>query len=186
MSLKPIFLIGYMACGKTTLGKAIATGFPGLVDFIDLDEAIVASAGRSIPEIFATDGEAAFRALEADTLCRMAAHASKAGPTVIACGGGTPCHGNNLDRMLSIGTVVWLRASRERTLSRLAQCAGSRPLVNGLDDEALEAFVDKNLESRIPFYSRAHAVFDSSRLENPTEIKETTATFVSRFLPSLL
>ena len=180
MHNSPIFLIGYMACGKTTLGRALQGAMPGDVEYVDLDEAIEARAGRSIPEIFAADGEAAFRRMESEMLGEMLTRNGGDKRLVVGCGGGTPCHGDNLDRMLRGGTVVWLRASRERTIARLLDAQDRRPLVAGKSPAELEAFVDANLAARLPHYSRAHLTFDSSRLDSASEIAETMVAFISQ------
>lgn len=176
----PIFLIGYMACGKTTLGEALKEAFPGLVDFVDLDHEVERLAGMSVAGIFATAGESAFRAMERETLAQLAtAHSPRR--LIVACGGGTPCHSDSMDLMLSRGTAVWLRASRERTISRLLEADGERPLVAGMDAETLGAFIDSHLAERFPAYSRAHFCFDSSELENAEEIAATVARFAAIF-----
>ena len=68
---KPVFLVGFMASGKTTLGRALAGACPGL-SFVDLDEAVEAAAGCSVADIFARSGEAVFRALESKMLREVA------------------------------------------------------------------------------------------------------------------
>ena len=81
--MKPIFLIGYMGCGKTTLGRAlsIATG----VRFVDLDELIEENEGTSISVIFRERGEEAFRRIERDTLRGLCREEN----LIVGCGGGT-------------------------------------------------------------------------------------------------
>lgn len=183
MTDSPIFLIGFMACGKTTLGKALAGAFPELVEFVDLDEAIEARAGASVAEIFSSRGEACFRRMEADILREIAASAAgRHKRVVVGCGGGTPCHGSNMDFMLGAGTVVWLNASRERTVGRLLDDGGKRPLMAGLDGDAVGARVDSLLAARAPAYSRAHCRFDSSRLDDTDEVAATADLFARRFL----
>ena len=171
-----------MACGKTTLGTALA-GSAGVM-FIDLDAEIERLAGCSIARYFNDYGEQAFRELEADTLrCVIAEHYGRQQPVIIACGGGTPCHGDNQQQMLAAGRVIWLRASRERTIARLLDAPpGSRPLMAGLDAQSIARRIDHDLEIRTPHYSRAHHIFDSSYLDTPGEVARTTADFIERFL----
>ncbi len=165
-----------MACGKTTLGSALACAAD--VDFVDLDEAIEHATGMSVGQIFATRGEAEFRRLETDMLQQLA---TAEGHKIIACGGGTPCNGANLEFMLSNGTVVWLKADREATLRRLRLLGASRPLVAGKSLEELEHFVDNHYASRTPHYARAHEQFDSSHLESQAEIDLAVEQFITRF-----
>jgi len=124
-----LFLYGPPASGKTTLGRDLAMRLNAA--FADLDEEIVRAAGRSIPEIFATDGEAAFRALESSTLATLVAK-PPAGPSshrVIALGGGTLLAEANRTLCEKAGRVVCLEApSDEERVRRIADAAGSRPL----------------------------------------------------------
>lgn len=185
-SRRIVYLIGLPACGKTTLGRALGPQMESMglepAPFFDLDEAIEDVAGMSVAHIFETQGEAAFRRLESETLHRLSEQESAA---VIACGGGTPCSEANIGYMLGKGLVVELRATREATLRRLLEApAGQRPLVKRFhgDPEALAAEVDSLSGRRARWYSRAHARFDSSRLESPEEIAITARNFINRFL----
>ena len=119
---QPLYLIGFMASGKTTLGRALALRLPGY-EFVDLDEAIECIAKKSIPDIFASEGEAVFRELEARAPRQYSVPGS-----IIACGGGTPCYAANMDYMLANGRVVWLVADDEVTRRRLRLARGLRPL----------------------------------------------------------
>ena len=99
-----IVLVGMMGAGKTTVGRLLAerTGRP----FLDSDQAIERDTGRTVAEIFATDGEAAFRSLETQVLRDML---DRDEPAVIAAAGGTVLDATNRARMRARGTVVWLR-----------------------------------------------------------------------------
>ncbi len=172
-----------MACGKTTLGRALHRAYSDEIEFVDLDELVEAHAGMSVAEIFRHKGEETFRQMESDEverLCRL--QLSDGRRLVVGCGGGTPCHGTNLGRMLDSGTVVWLVANRERTLSRLIEFQAGRPLLAGKSPGELEAFADASLAERKPFYSRAHARFDSSMLETPDEVAASVERFYSQFI----
>lgn len=171
---QPLYLIGFMASGKTTLGRALTLRLPGY-EFVDLDEAIECMAQKSIPDIFASEGEAVFRELEARALRQYSVPGS-----IIACGGGTPCYAANMDYMLANGRVVWLVADDEVTRRRLRLARGLRPLVDSLldDDDALQAYITKLKESRSPYYSRANVVFDSNLLEDAAQIKDSCDRFI--------
>ncbi len=175
---RQLFLIGFMACGKSTLLRALAERVPGR-RYVDLDHEIERTAGKSIPAIFAEDGEEAFRRLESDVLgalCRSDA--------IVACGGGTPCRPGAMEAMLAAGTVVWLKADIGITVSRLRLAPGQRPVIDALLDspDALRARVESLMAEREPFYSRATAVFDSSRLDNEAEIEESARKFIDTYL----
>lgn len=174
--MRPIFLIGFMAAGKTTLGRplAAALGRP----FVDTDAAVEAAVGMTVRQIFDTDGEEAFRRMEREALLRAVADGA-----VVACGGGTPCHADNMDFMLARGLVVELKASMEATLRRLREAPGKRPLVDNLlaHPDALRAKVEAMQDARRPFYSRAHAVFASDLLETAAEIDGSVEKFIATF-----
>ncbi|MDE6278183.1 MAG: shikimate kinase [Muribaculaceae bacterium] len=180
-----IFLIGLPACGKTTLGNALAasaaTDCP--ITFADLDHEIEAREGISVSQIFNLRGEPYFRALESSTL-RLIADTPGHSPLVIACGGGTPCSEDNIAFMLSRGLVVELRASRQATIRRLLEAPPKqRPLVakvHGSPDLLAREIEALDIRRR-PWYARAHASFDSTRLETPGEVADTCARFRRTF-----
>lgn len=168
-----------MACGKTTLGLALSarTGIP----FVDLDAAIVAEAGCSVPEIFASAGEARFRDIESEVLLDVIRrHAGR--PAVVGCGGGTPCRPANLRAMLDAGTVIWLRAGQEVTLRRIIEAGGTRPRLAGMSPAEIRRFMEDEAARRDAAYACAHATFDSSRLDTPEEIRLTVDRFISQFI----
>ena len=169
---KPIFLIGYMGSGKTTLGRALAQA-TGL-DFLDLDDFIVEREGKTIKEIFSEKGEKGFRELERDSL-RLA---RDCGAGIIACGGGTPCFFDNMDFISREGISVWLDASIECLTSRLSAERSARPLLANISEEDLRKKIEKDLESRNPFYEKALIRFDSSRLDTSEEIQESVKQFL--------
>lgn len=174
MTGRPLYLIGFMASGKTTLGRALAATLDGY-SFIDLDQAVVDQEGMSVSEIFATHGAEYFRQAEAEILNRV----SEPG-CIIACGGGTPCFGNNMDYMLAHGYVVWLQADDDVTARRLRLAPGQRPLVDSMLDrpEELKLHILRLREERTPFYSRANAVFDSNHLEDQQQIDQSCRIFI--------
>lgn len=171
---KPLFLIGYMGCGKTTLGTALATALN--CDFIDLDDVIEQREGLTVSEIFKTKGENYFRATERATLNDVARQQA-----VIATGGGTPCAQGAMELMNGRGTTVWLRPSRERLLSRLTlpEQQAKRPLLAGKTAGEVAQIIDKGLAAREQHYNKAQIIFDSSRLESADEINSTVRKFIA-------
>lgn len=179
--MKPVFLIGYMGCGKTTLGEVLAQQMG--VPFIDLDEYIERQQGMTIVEIFASEGEERFRQLETAALGEVAAMDG----VIIACGGGTPCHGNNMTLMNEMGVTVWLTTSPERITARLLlpEQRVKRPKFNDLPDEAFLALVQRELERRSPYYNQASLQFDSTDIETaPATVR--TARRLATLLEPLL
>lgn len=124
---KRIWLVGPMGAGKSTIGRRLAEHLG--IDFIDMDERIVQAEGKSIPEIFAKEGEAAFRKKESamlDALSRMS------GPMVVACGGGVVLAKTNRELLRRSGVVIWLDASPVVVAERIAGDR-NRPLMVGVD-----------------------------------------------------
>ena len=166
-----------MACGKTTLGRALqaATG----IGFVDTDAEVERAAGMSVSEIFAQKGEAEFRRMESEVLARVCAGSQGC---IVACGGGTPCREENMALMLGHGKVVWLDADTDITVQRLLDAPGQRPLANGLDATAMREMVVKGKAARECHYSRAHARFDSSRLDTREQVDESVRRFIDTFI----
>ena len=123
----PIFLLGFMGAGKTTVGRALAL-YLGY-DFFDLDELIAARIGKSVQEIFAELGESEFRRLESEAIqsCRGIVRA------VIALGGGAYVSEENRTAVRSIGKSIWLDCPLEICLKRISGDE-SRPLLGEEDD----------------------------------------------------
>ena len=114
---------------------------------------IVATEGRSIPDIFREAGEARFRQLEADTLESLKL---KSGD-VIATGGGMPCRDGRMELLRELGTVVWLDGD-VRELYERASRIGKRPMLEGRSTEEVEALY----RARQPYYRRAHVTIDTT------------------------
>jgi shikimate kinase len=151
----PIFLIGFMASGKTSKGKKIARKME--IPFIDLDRVIEEQEKQTITDIFENKGESYFRKLEAKILRQF----PKDLKAVIAVGGGAPCFYDNIQYMNYLGTSVFLKRSKQRILGRLRQNKDKRPLVAKLNDQELKDFIEQRLASRNSFYEQAEFIFDA-------------------------
>lgn len=138
---KNIVLIGMMGCGKTTVGKLLARRLGW--ELADTDALIEQRQGRSIPDIFAADGEAGFRALELE-LCR---ELGGRGGLVIACGGGLPLQGGAITALKENGLVFWLDRDPGETYDSLD--VSGRPLAQ----RGREDFISR-YEDRAPVYRR--------------------------------
>lgn len=174
-----LFLIGLPACGKSTLMRALAAAVPGLRT-IDLDDAIESLAGTTIPEIFATEGESAFRHRETATLLSLA----NDGYDIIACGGGTPCQAGNMEFMLSKGKVIFLHADTSVIVHRLLDAPNKRPMAEPFqgNPEAMTQFVEDLKARRLPHYTRASHTFDTTKLDTPEQINATVENFIKQFI----
>ena len=156
-----ITLTGFMGSGKTTVGKVLADflGCP----FMDLDDLIVKKAGKSIPEIFAEDGEPAFRQLEA-RLLRQTVEKYTENTVVLALGGGAVTAPASAALLREKTVCIYLRASLETLLQRLEGETAGRPLA----DASLAA----RLAAREPLYEQtAHVIIDTDGL-SPDEVAD--------------
>lgn len=121
--------------------------------------------------IFARYGERYFRELESALLQQF----STTGNTIIATGGGTPCHGTNMAMMLKHGTVVYLDASNETIVRRIALAPGQRPLIDDAHPAAVNSYITSTRAAREPVYLTAHLVINADRLETEQEIADTVS-----------
>jgi shikimate kinase len=140
-----LYLVGFMGTGKTTIGRAVAQklGF----ELLDSDHEIERLQGKTIPDIFAQEGEAAFRAMERDFVER----GHPAQRSVISCGGGLVVQPGMLERLKAKGVVVCLHASIETILARTAR-QRNRPLLAVEDPDAR---VRALYAQREPIYRRS-------------------------------
>ncbi|MBW4056323.1 MAG: shikimate kinase [Proteobacteria bacterium] len=152
MSKKLLILTGFMGSGKTSVGKIVAKrcGYR----FVDLDAEIVSAAGRAINDIFATEGEQAFRLLES---ARLEQILTAGGTCVIATGGGAVISEQNRALMRARGVIINLNVSLDHVLSRLNKCT-DRPLLAG--ENTLER-ATKLMNEREQFYSDADIRIDT-------------------------
>jgi shikimate kinase len=152
-----VALIGFMGTGKTAVGRTLAERLNR--EFVEMDSLIEQKEGKSIPEIFAQDGEIAFRELEIEVTKEISGRKN----LVIACGGGVVLNKINVDRLRQEGAIVYLTASAEAILKRVASEEGQRPLLE-VDDPLLT--IREMLKFRKPFYERAADIeIDTSKLD---------------------
>lgn len=171
-----ILLIGFMAAGKTTLGKALARDL-GL-QFIDLDHYIENRYHSTVSQLFADRGEEGFRQIERNMLHEV----TEFEDVIIATGGGTPCFYDNMEYMNSKGITVFLKASVDVIYTRLTIARVQRPLVKGKTADELRQYIADMLEMRSPYYIRAHHTFCADYLENTQQVSDSVQRFKSELL----
>lgn len=153
-----IILIGYMGCGKSTLGKKLAKRLG--IDFIDTDAVIESSSKKTIPEIFAELGEGGFRKIEQELIQNLDVEKS-----VIAVGGGLPCFSNNMEVLNMLGTTIYLNRPAKELKNRLANAKTTRPIIADKSDEELLDFITEQLQEREFYYNQAEIIVDRDNQE---------------------
>lgn len=155
-----ILLIGMMGAGKSTVGRQLAARLSW--PYVDSDSDVEARTGKSVPEIFAASGEAAFRAEEAQALQEAT---TSDGPLVVSVAGGAVLDADNRRRIRQAGLVVWLRAE-VTTLARRVGSGHGRPL---LGDDPPAALARLYLERRPIYEELADLAIDVDEMR-PSEV----------------
>ena len=167
-------LLGFMGCGKSTLGPllALCLGRP----FRDLDQEIAREAGRAVGELFAAEGEAAFRRRERAAFRRLAASFDG----VLALGGGLPAEPGMAEELAAVEACLYLDAPLETLLERLADpaAAARRPLLAALPAAERPAFIGALHAGRDAAYRRAGRVV-------PLPAGESAVQHLDRLLAAL-
>ncbi len=166
---RPVYLIGFMGSGKSTVSRILA-GMLG-VKHLEMDEVIEREAGRSVSEIFAEEGEEAFREKESALVRRIA----DGGAAGVSCGGGTVLRPENVSLMRGSGTVVLLSAAPE-TIYRRVGHSRTRPVLEG--HRSVEG-VRELMAGREEAYRRAAEFTVTVDDKTPEEIAEEIATLLS-------
>lgn len=160
-----VALIGFMGCGKSTVGPLLAARLE--MEFVELDDLVSAAAGVSIAEIFARVGETGFRDLESKALM----DALRIGGKVISCGGGVVLCDENV-RLLRQHCRVFLLEISKRTAVERLRMHGGRPLLEGGD---LERRVEELMDERAHDYTSAAHEIIAADDASPQEIAEEIA-----------
>lgn len=156
--VKRLFLVGYMGCGKTTIGKFVARDMQW--KFIDMDAYFEKKHSCTISEYFAKHGENGFREAEHEVVAEL----STAENAVIACGGGAPCFFDNMRTMNASGATIYINVAPEELANRLKSAKANRPLLAQKSDEELLAHITSQLAEREKFYRQAHMIVDGVAL----------------------
>ncbi len=162
-----------MGTGKSTVGKLLAQRLNR--PFVDLDRQIGKEAGRSVAEIFAKDGEPAFRAMERRAVRKV----SQLRSHVIATGGGVMCDEGNVEALKASGLLVCLTASPEVILQRTGPKVGARPLLAGGDPKQR---IEQLLALRAPYYAQADMTLDTTG-RSPEQVAEEILCKIETFRP---
>jgi shikimate kinase len=146
-----IVLLGYMASGKSSIGKKIAKSMA--MNFIDLDDYIIEHEKMSIADIFKNKGEIYFRLIEHQYLKKIL---SRSDDFILSLGGGTPCYAKNMEEVNKGDTIsVYLNGSIPTMVQRLIKKKAKRPLIASLNDDQIPEFIAKHLFERRFFYEQA-------------------------------
>lgn len=162
-----------MGAGKTSIGKRLAPRLQ--LDFIDLDDEVAMRYGvEKVQWLIEEKGIGEFRNAETETLKSLAV-AGK----LIATGGGTPCFSDNMEWMKAQGLVVYISIDEKTLLHRLLQTRlEERPLLRGMDENALRDFIHQTLEARLPFYEQASLTYYPLK-QKPKELVEMIRSTIS-------
>ncbi|OAD42566.1 shikimate kinase [Polaribacter atrinae] len=149
-----IVLLGYMASGKSSIGKRLSKKLS--MKFLDLDDYIIEKEKMSISKIFETKGEVYFRLIENKYLKEIL---EKDKGFILALGGGTPCYANNMDVIKTANAnSIYLQGSTATMIERLIRKKSKRPLIASLGDDQIPEFVAKHLFERRPYYEQAKTI----------------------------
>lgn len=143
-----IVLIGFMGCGKSSVGRALAKQLGAW--HVDTDQELERRERMTIPQIFAEKGEDYFRQAETQTVRRLAGERRDRG-LVVSTGGGLPLRPENAALLKKVGCVVWLRATPQTIAERVGPRLAQRPLVADHGDN-LVGRIEELLAQREPIY----------------------------------
>ena len=165
-----IFLTGFMGSGKSTIGPILANTFG--YDYIDVDQFIEEKVNKRIVDIFSTEGEPAFRALERSSLMELA----KLNNCVVALGGGTIANEENCKLVKQNGILIYLKISSGEILQRV-QHKNDRPMLkdahgNQLSPPEMEKRIVDLLARREPFYSHADIIITADNMRVGATVDE--------------
>lgn len=154
-----------MGCGKSTLGRTLASELK--LTFIDLDSFLEEKYFKTIPQIFAEEGEESFRRKERNVLEEVCSFDN----VILATGGGAPCFFDNMDLMNNAGFCVFLDVEISSLVNRLIHAKTERPLIKGKSPEELHVFIEGLLAKRRPYYEKARYILKGSEI-TPAQVVE--------------
>lgn len=154
----PIYLIGYMAAGKTTVGRILADRLGW--HFVDLDEAFAEIHGKTPAKYIREHGIEGFRYKEKYVVEDLAELPIE--KVIYATGGGYPCWEDNMECLRELGTSIYLKWKPEHLAKRLMLTdLSERPVLQGRTEDELLQFIVPQLQAREPFYMKADIVVEA-------------------------
>jgi shikimate kinase len=169
LGTRSIVMVGLMGCGKSAIGRRLASVLD--LPFVDADDEIEQAAGKSITEIFADHGEAHFRDGERKVIARLL----RAGPQVLATGGGAFMNEETRAAVRRSGISVWLRAELPVLMRRVSK-RDNRPLLKAADPEAV---MRQLMEARYPVYRTADVTVESRDVPHDIIVNEILAALTA-------
>ncbi|OFX76140.1 MAG: hypothetical protein A2X12_04560 [Bacteroidetes bacterium GWE2_29_8] len=158
-----VYLIGFMGCGKSTLGQKVAKILG--IDFIDTDKIITKESNLSIKSIFEELGEAAFRSLEADIINKIGEKVYTK-DVIISTGGGLPCEENNIKVIKNTGLSIYLKLNTDILERRLKYGKDKRPIISLTTDENLNYTINDLLQKRSYYYEKADEIIICNQMSD--------------------
>ncbi|AWU39936.1 shikimate kinase [Blattabacterium punctulatus] len=162
-----VTLIGYMGCGKTSIGKILSEKLKFF--FYDLDSMIVQKKKDSIYNIFKKNGETFFRKIEHLILKKFL---KKHKQYILSVGGGTPCYYNNIYLLNKYSKTFYLKTNIYTLYKRLYIEKKNRPIISHLSKNELFIFIMKHFSNRIFFYEKSSKIIDITGKSKKKIIKE--------------
>lgn len=178
----PIYLIGYMGAGKSTVGRLLADKLGW--HFVDLDDAFLEIYGMTTGDCIREHGVEAFRKLEKECVEKLSELPIE--KVIYATGGGYPCWKDNMECLLELGTSVYLRWKPEHLAHRI-ELSGieHRPILGGRHGQQLLEFVEQQMQHREEYYSQAHYIIDAPLNEYSEQSDEEIAEYLYQLLNHL-
>jgi shikimate kinase len=167
-----VFLCGFMGVGKSTIGLLLAKKLGW--SFVDTDALITEKTKKTIPEIFASEGEAAFRKYEHEVLTQSSWNS----PSLVSLGGGILLNPQNLKWICQKGWLIYMAANSETIISRLTETAQRRPLLDGLSENQRREKIQTLMKERQAQYAQAHHWIETDG-RSPEEITNQIADQIS-------
>ena len=175
----PIYLIGYMAAGKTTVGRLLAERLGW--HFVDLDEAFAEIHSQTPAEFIREHGIEEFRRKEKYVVEDLAELPIE--KVIYATGGGYPCWEDNMECLAELGTSIYLKWQPKHLAQRLMLTdLSTRPILQGRTEQELLAFITPQLEARAPFYEKADYIIDAPI----KEIAEEDDQYIAKLIYELI
>ncbi len=162
-----IALIGFMATGKTTIGRALAKYLDNDYQFLETDQLIIQKTGKKISQIFEEEGEGKFREYES-YVCEKVSELHK---VVISCGGGVVLNKFNIENLKKHCHIILLKANLEEIYKRSKKDGVEiRPIINYVDPKKE---IEKVLNNRRPYYEEAaEMVIDTTKKKVQQIVRE--------------